>query len=102
MSAAATCSISAATASTARSPSRATPWSATTAMHGGCVRPYHDPSDRSRGGPHDAGAAIADIHGGAMDGFVAQAESGRPNCLSATDPAVRTIPPPGAHFSGPA
>src|SRR5438128_8752740 len=54
--------------------------------HGGCVRPYHDTSDRSRGGPHDEGSAVADINNGAMDGFVAQAESGHARCVSATDP----------------
>jgi phospholipase C len=42
----------------------------------GCVRPFHDPLDRVRGGPHNADAAVADIHGGKMDGFVAQAEDG--------------------------
>ena len=43
----------------------------------GCVRPYHDTADRNAGGPHDHDNAIRDIAGGAMDGFVGQAESGR-------------------------
>jgi phospholipase C len=42
-----------------------------------CVRPYHDTANRNAGGPHDHVDALRDIDGGAMDGFVAQAESGR-------------------------
>src|SRR5207247_207267 len=45
--------------------------------NGGCVRPYHDPNDLNRGGPHGATNAVADVNGGRMDGFVAQAERGR-------------------------
>ena len=46
-------------------------------MRGHCARPFHDHHDRNFGGPHDAVNARADIHGGLMDGFVAQAEGGR-------------------------
>ena len=55
-------------------------------IHRGCVRPFHDSADRNFGGPHGAPSARADIHGGSMDGFVAQAERGEhcnsvaPNC----------------------
>jgi phospholipase C len=35
-----------------------------------CVKPYHDTSDESSGGPHSAKAADADIDGGKMDGFI--------------------------------
>ena len=42
-----------------------------------CVAPYHDSSDRNSGGPHGADAAVADIDGGRMDGFIAQSERGR-------------------------
>jgi phospholipase C len=35
-----------------------------------CVRPYHDTSDESSGGPHSSEAADKAINGGAMDGFV--------------------------------
>jgi phospholipase C len=45
-------------------------------QHGGCVTPFHDPSDRNYGGPHEASSAIADIDRGKMDGFVRQAEEG--------------------------
>jgi phospholipase C len=44
--------------------------------HGGCVKPFHDRKDVNFGGPHAARSASADIDGGAMDGFVAQAERG--------------------------
>src|SRR5579884_950885 len=58
-------------------------------LTGSCVAPFHDPSDLNYGGPHSNGAATADIDGGAMDGFVAEAERGmgcapggstNPNC----------------------
>ena len=42
-----------------------------------CVRPYHDTANRNFGGPHDHRDAVRDIAGGAMNGFVAQAVSGR-------------------------
>jgi phospholipase C len=51
-----------------------------------CVRPYHDTSDINRGGPHGFGNSRADINGGRMNGFIAQAERGGvcapndPNC----------------------
>jgi phospholipase C len=40
------------------------------APEGACVRPYHDSEDLNRGGPHNMAAAIADVDGGKMDGFV--------------------------------
>jgi phospholipase C len=40
-----------------------------------CVRPYADHSDVNQGGPHNSTNATADIAGGKMDGFQAQAES---------------------------
>jgi phospholipase C len=42
---------------------------------GRCVEPYHDPQDVNGGGPHTAAAAVADIDGGKMDGFIAQVET---------------------------
>jgi phospholipase C len=45
---------------------------------GRCVRPYHDISNRNAGGPHGLANAMADINAGAMNGFIAQAESGGP------------------------
>jgi phospholipase C len=44
---------------------------------GTCVRPFHDSADVNSGGPHAARDASADIDGGAMDGFVGQAERGK-------------------------
>jgi phospholipase C len=40
-----------------------------------CERPYHDASSLNAGGPHGHAEAMADIDGGKMDGFIAQAES---------------------------
>jgi len=45
-----------------------------------CVRPYHDTNDRNQGGPHTRNAAIVDVAGGAMSGFISQAEQGAPAC----------------------
>jgi phospholipase C len=59
--------------------------------NGGCVAPYHDPSDLNYGGPHGMGNSLADIDNGRMDGFVTQAErgsgctSGDPNCSPCTE-----------------
>jgi phospholipase C len=53
---------------------------------GTCVYPFHDPADQNFGGPHNAISAAADIDGGKMDGFVAQAESSNSNCQATHDP----------------
>ena len=45
--------------------------------NGGCVKPYHDATDKNGGGPHGSASAIADIDSGKMDGFIAQAQRGR-------------------------
>src|ERR1700720_1032409 len=42
--------------------------------YGGCVKPFHDPTNENLGGPHGTSAAIADIDGGKMDGFVREAD----------------------------
>src|SRR5437667_4931689 len=52
-----------------------------------CVRPYHDPNDRNGGGPHGEANATADIHGGKMDGFQAQAEKASRGCANPNNPA---------------
>ena len=54
---------------------------------GACSRPFHDRQDRSLGGPHSYGAALADIAGGQMDGFVAQQEKGMSGCAQTFNPA---------------
>jgi phospholipase C len=43
-------------------------------QNGKCVEPYHDTNDVNVGGPHGQTDVIADIDGGKMDGFIAQAE----------------------------
>jgi phospholipase C len=54
---------------------------------GPCVRPFHDPNDVNGGGPHGEAAAITDIDGGAMDGFLVSAQAGRSNCTDPNNPA---------------
>ena len=52
-----------------------------------CVKPYHDSSDLNYGGPHGQANATADINGGKMDGFIAEALKGRNSvCISPNDP----------------
>ncbi|MGI0130587.1 MAG: alkaline phosphatase family protein, partial [Thermoplasmata archaeon] len=53
---------------------------------GSCQRPYHDTSDVNGGGPHGQTNAAADIDGGKMDGFVAQAEHAKKGCVDPTNP----------------
>jgi phospholipase C len=55
-------------------------------VNGGCVRPYHDATDKNGGGPHGSTNAAADINGGKMDGFIGQAEKGRKGCVESVDP----------------
>jgi phospholipase C len=62
---------------------------------GGCLAPYHDARDVNGGGPHGHADAVADVDGGAMDGFLVQAEKARlgggcsdpndPECLTASE-----------------
>ncbi len=53
---------------------------------GQCVKPYHNTRDLNGGGPHGAPDATADVDGGKMDGFIAQAELGRRGCSNTNDP----------------
>jgi phospholipase C len=61
-------------------------------LNGGCSKPFHDSNDRDAAGPHGSDAAIADINGGRMNGFVEQQEKAR-GCTSGTDPNCSTCPP---------
>ncbi len=54
---------------------------------GKCVYPFHDPAAKNYGGPHGQGNATADIAGGKMDGFIAEAEKGKAGCALTDDPA---------------
>ena len=60
-------------------------------LHHICVRPFHDTSNRSHGGPHSTQAAYADINGGNMNGFVAQQRKGRLACRQAMNPMCGTM-----------
>ncbi|HEV2975631.1 MAG TPA: alkaline phosphatase family protein [Solirubrobacteraceae bacterium] len=57
-------------------------------VDGGCVKPFHDPRDENAGGPHGTTAFEADVDGGLMDGFVAQAEQAK-KCRGVTDPQCK-------------
>jgi phospholipase C len=64
-------------------------------LSGRCVAPYHDGAEVNYGGPHGQAAATADIAGGAMDGFVAQAEAGS-GCGAASDDPQCSLCAPSA------
>ncbi len=61
---------------------------------GDCVKPFHDHRDMDFDAPHATAAAVADVNGGNMDGFIGEAESVRRTCISLVDPncssAMRT------------
>ena len=54
---------------------------------GGCTRPYHDRADVNGGGPHGEPNAVADVHGGRMDGFIRQRDAAHQTCRVPNDPA---------------
>jgi phospholipase C len=54
---------------------------------GSCVRPFHDPDDRNRGGRHNARAAVVAIDGGRMDGFIAASQGARRLCSDPNSPS---------------
>ncbi len=56
-------------------------------VNGGCVAPYHDPTDLNGGGPHGSPEAKSDVNGGAMDGFVRTDEKARKLCSQTDDPS---------------
>ena len=43
-------------------------------VNGGCIAPYYNPAENNNGGPHASEAFEGDLNGGAMNGFVAEAE----------------------------
>ena len=55
----------------------------------GCVNPFHDTQDLDHGGPHGEAAAVADIDGGKMDGFIGQSLA-KTNCVGPNDPRCAT------------
>jgi phospholipase C len=66
----------------------------TTCVHdprsGMCVAPFHDANDLNGGGPHGAANEVADVNGGAMNGFIAQAEAGKKGCANPNNPVCST------------
>jgi phospholipase C len=56
---------------------------------GGCTRPYHNTADVNAGGPHAEGNAVADVHGGAMNGFIKQSGAAKAACSNPNNPACR-------------
>ncbi len=54
---------------------------------GQCVYPFHNSNDLNHGGPHSEVNASADINSGKMDGFIAQAETGKKGCQSTDNPS---------------
>ena len=63
-------------------------------LHGTCARPYNNPEQKNNGGIHSTEAAIADINGGAMDGFVRQVEKAckpsTPRCVPCSEQQTHT------------
>jgi phospholipase C len=60
---------------------------------GRCVRSYHDPNDVNVGGPHGTNAAVGDMDGGKMDGFINRTENAeRPAC---NERPCGNLPPTG-------
>ena len=45
-------------------------------LHGGCAAPFHNANETNKGGIHGSDAAVADINGGQMNGFLDRAEKG--------------------------
>ena len=56
-----------------------------------CVKPFHDTGDRNKGGPHGQADATADIAGGKMDGFIAQAERAKTGCADPNNPSCAGV-----------
>jgi phospholipase C len=52
-----------------------------------CEAPFHDSADVNGGAAHTNAAAIADVNGGKMDGFITEAERSTRGCGVAQDPA---------------
>jgi len=59
-----------------------------------CDAPYHNPALVNGGAGHGAKNAAADIDGGKMDGFVAQAEKSAKGCADIHDPACTSSATP--------
>lgn len=62
----------------------------------GCDRPYHDALQVNGGGQHNQDSAAADIDGGRMDGFVAEAEKPGGRACGANAHVCASSAPPDA------
>jgi phospholipase C len=61
-----------------------------------CIRPFHNSSLRDGGGPHGHAAALVDVAGGKMNGFIASQVGGmRRMCHRLTNHPDCTVPVPG-------
>jgi phospholipase C len=49
-----------------------------------CIAPFHNRFQINFGGPVSQSASVADVHGGAMDGFIATAEQNSANWVAGT------------------
>ena len=54
---------------------------------GGCNEPFHQTANSESGGPHSQSNATADIAGGAMNGFIGQAEHAKKGCAGTFNPS---------------
>ena len=54
---------------------------------GGCDAPFHSTANKDSGGPHNVTNAAADMAGGAMNGFVGQAEHAQKGCAGTFKPS---------------
>jgi len=52
-----------------------------------CDKPFHMTANKDTGGPHLVTNATADVAGGAMNGFVGQAEAAKAGCADPYNPA---------------
>ena len=60
-------------------------------LTGVCQRPYHESADHDAIAPHDFDASVADVNGGAMDGFVMVSRNQNGGCTHA-NPATCVDP----------
>ncbi len=51
-----------------------------------CEKPYYDPNDKNRGGPHNFHSSEVDVNGGRMDGFLTAIHKGAGRCTEFDDP----------------
>jgi phospholipase C len=65
--------------------------------HGPCRRPYHDDNAFDAGGPHGNDAAVADVNGGRMNGFLRALQLQGNHCVHQPDEPVCAHATSGPH-----